>query len=235
MPGGRPSTIDAVVGYRDVDGERVEITIADRIVASLRAGLFLEPAIAGSGAGKETVYGWIREAGRLRKEYRGDFTTAQLTDHQRRCIEFSDAVDEADGLWEVDSNTLLERLGRGGIPQVTTTIKRGPAPRGEHGEQLFDEEGRELRGAILEETTKTAHTLPDAETLKWRLTRRHPDRYAQRLELSGPGGGPLELSQEERARSLLAQIRRTKSTRAERKAARAAKAKPPTTKKEPTE
>jgi hypothetical protein len=192
---GRPSPIDAVIGYRDTPEGQVEVTVSDRIVAALRAGNYLDPAAAAAGIPVDTVKGWLRLAGRLLIKHRGDTEAATLTAHERRCIAFSHAVEEAEATWEVDANTTHERLARGGLPQVTETIKRGPSP------------GNGEPGPVLEVQTRTTHTLPDARVIEWRLKHRFPERYSDRIEVSGPGGGPIELSQEERA-SALAELAR---------------------------
>lgn len=182
---GRPSPIDAIIGTRTVDGQEVPITVADRIVAALRAGNFLEHAIAASGQSKQTVYDWFKQAGLARIRTQGNPDAPGLTDHERRCMRFLDAVEEAEGIWAVDSNTTHERLGRGGIPQEVETLEYDDA------------------GAVTKRTVRKSVTLPDAKVIEWRLKHRFPHLYAERLELSGPGGGPIKLSQEERASALL--------------------------------
>lgn len=192
MPGGRPSEIDKIIGYRDIDGTPTPVTVADRIVASMQAGNYLETAAKGAGVNKVAVYEWMKVAARaeIRSAGRPD-DNATLTDHERRCIAFANAVREAESSWEVAAVTTLEALGRGGLPVEIRTIERGPSPR----------EG--VPGPILKETVHTTHLAPDARVIEWRLMRRFPDRYSERIELSGPGGGPMELSMEERAAGMV--------------------------------
>src|SRR5437660_1070835 len=98
MPTGRPSLIDAIVGC---DDEGSEFTVADRIVAGLRAGNYFEQATAAAGIHKETAYGWLRVAAQTRIRAKGrTLEDLQLCDHERRCVEFSDAVVRAAARWE---------------------------------------------------------------------------------------------------------------------------------------
>lgn len=184
-PPGRPSPIDAVVAYREDDG--TPITVADRIVASIRAGNYFEPAVLAAGVVKDTAYEWLKVAGRTRLRARGrplDELDPPVTPHERRCVEFSDAVDAAQGLWEVGANTTLEQLGRGGLKVVTVTEKHDAA------------------GKLLEKSTKTETLAPNAQVIEWRLTRRHPDRYGHRIDVDGTFDGKITFTVEERAANL---------------------------------
>lgn len=181
---GRPSDINKIIGHRDVNGTQVPVTVAEQIIAAIRAGNYIEGAAAAAGITKQTVYEWRHVAARTRIAGTPD---ADLTDHQRRCITFSDAVDEAEGIWEVNANRTLERIARGGIEQEVVTVKT------------------DHRGNVVERTTRTTSTLPDARVIEWRLKRRFRDRYAERVEVTGADGDPLgvELSMDERAASLV--------------------------------
>lgn len=189
MPGGRPSPIDAVVGHRQ-DG--TNITVADQIVNARLAGAYIEHAAANAGITKETVYEWLRVAGRLRIRAKGrPLAELDLTDHERRCLEFSDAVAEAEAQWLVNQQANLEALGRGGIPVVTVIEERGP--------DLADGSP----GPLLKRKTTTKHTLPDATVIMWRLERAFPEQFGRRIEVTTP---PSELSDAERAAELITGI-----------------------------
>lgn len=189
MPGGRPSPIDKVIGHRDVDGQQIEVTVFDRIVASVRVCAPLYEAADAAGVGRDTVAGWIKLAGKLELQHRGSLENVELTHHERRCIEFSQAVREARAQWVIDANTLHERIARGGIPQEVTTEERDEA------------------GKLLKRTVRRTTTSPDPRTLEWRFKYLRPDLYADRLELTGAGGGPIEMSQEDKASALTELVR----------------------------
>lgn len=190
MAGGRPSDIDRTIGERRVehaDGtfELVPVTVSERIIGALRAGNYPEQAAAAAGINKTSLYEWQRIGARATAAvHKGHKTQRQLTAHERRCILFSNAVAEAQATWEVAAVGRLEQLGRGGHEVVTITEKIDGS------------------GNLTERTTKTETLAPNAQVLEWRLTRMHPDRYSQRVEVTGAAGGPLELSVEERADSL---------------------------------
>lgn len=182
---GRPSPIDTIIGHHPDTGE--PITVADRIVNALQVGTYFEHATAGAGIRKETAYEWLRVAGRLRLRARGAPITnldPKPTGHELRCLAFSDAVDEAMGVLAIASMTLVERLARGGIPQVTVTEKVDAA------------------GVLIERTTRTEHTLPSERALLWRLERRFPALYGNRVEVTAHVDGVVVQSVEERADEL---------------------------------
>lgn len=180
---GAPSKIDAIVG---TDDKGAPITVADRITTyGLGIGLYLEPAIANAGVAKSTVYGWLSVAGKARIRTGGNDSDPSLTAHEQKCIAFSDAVERTAAAWESSKLTVLEQAERGGAELVTITEKT------------------DGDGNVIERTKRTEILGPDLPTIRWRLTRRFPDRYpAGRVELTGREGGPLELSVADRANAL---------------------------------
>lgn len=182
---GRPSVIDQILRYRN-DG--TPITVADQIVNALRAGSYFETACASAGIHKETAYGWLRTAARLRLRARGvpleKVKDPKPTAFELRCVRFSDAVAEAESSWEVGALATLEQLARGGTEVVIETKKTNP------------------EGVTLETTTRTETLGPNPQVIEWRLERRFPARYGRRVEVSGPDGGPMVLSTEDRAEAL---------------------------------
>lgn len=175
MPAGRPSKIDQIVRYRDRDGERVPVTAFDQVIGLLRVGNYIETAAASAGVHRETVHAWLRTGAQAvaRAATRGldlDDPALNLTDHEQRCIEFSDAVAEATSSWEVQAIGTLEQLGRGGYQTTRVTIKTERVPDASQPSGFRHEE--------VERTTVTETLPPSAQVLEWRLTRRYPQRYA---------------------------------------------------------
>lgn len=173
MPGGRPSKIDTVVLTRTTeDGTTVKVTAGERIIQCLRMGSYMETAAATAGVDKTTVYEWLKVgATATDKVHRQGIPASKLTAHERKCMEFSHAVDEAQALAEMDDLATLAELAAGGAEHVTTTTKR------------------DSNGNVVEHTTKVERLAPNAAVLTWRLERRHPERWGRRrIEVTGPDG-----------------------------------------------
>lgn len=179
---GRPTKATQTVAH--LDGQPIDAT--DRIIASLKAGDYLETAAAAAGIKKPTLYDWLRRganatAATARAEALGK-PAPKLSDLEKRCIQFSDAVAAATAEWHQRSLVTLEGLARGGHQSTTTTVKRN------------------AEGDVIETTTKTETLPPNAQVLMWRLTRRFPDKYAQRIDVGLTGD--LGADQDELAGSL---------------------------------
>lgn len=170
---GQPSKIDKVITYRDIDGERQPVTVFDRIVGGVRMGVYHEIAAAAAGVSSSTLRLWLRLGARAltRAALHNvdvDDPSLGLTNHELRCVAFSAAVAEAEAEWEVVANGTLDRLARGGLTTTKTTTRQA----------------RQDDGTYLEiERTVVVETLaPSAQVLEWRLTRRHPARYAVKAD-----------------------------------------------------
>jgi hypothetical protein len=196
MAGGRPPKLGTIVLVRDdpETGRPTRITAAQRIIEVLRIGEYVETAAAIAGVDKTTIYEWLRiGAAATDMVHRQGKRPAELTSHQRRCMEFSHAVDEAQALARTDDVAALAELGQGGRQIVTTTTKR------------------DAEGKVLEHVTRTETAQPNAAVLMWRLERRHPGGKEtpgwgrKPLEISGPDGEPIPV--EVRAQSITAALR----------------------------
>jgi hypothetical protein len=190
----RPTRIHDVVA-RTENGD--PITVGDRIIGALRAGNYVETAAAFAGVHKDTIYHWLREGARAIARTEGALAKGEdppeLTENERAWVEFSDAVAQAQAAAEVDDVARLASLARGGLTVETITEKRAVNDQGEE--------------VVTERTIRTEETLPDAATLRWRLERRHPDRWGrQHVEVSGIDGAPIELSIAEKRDALAARL-----------------------------
>ncbi len=181
---GRPTRINEVIGHRDTEQGRTPITVADRIIEALNAGNYVEAAAAMAGVHKSSVYEWLSVGANATSALlAGAKTRRELTAHEKRCIDFSDAVEEAQHLADATDMTRLAALASGG-QQVTETTEVA----------AVDAQGV-VR--VTERKTTTRTTLPDRAALTWRLERRNPEKYGRRtVELSGPDGGPIPVSVE---------------------------------------
>lgn len=178
MPGGRPSKINTVVLTRTTDdGTTIEVTAGERIVQALRMGNYVETAAALAGVDKATVYEWLKVGAQATdKHQRQGIALAKLTTHERRCMEFSHAVAEAQALSEADDVATTAELAQGGRQHTTTTTKR------------------DAEGKVLEHTTRVETLQPNPAVLTWRLERRFPERWGRRrIEVSGPDGEAIPI------------------------------------------
>lgn len=192
MPGGRPSKIDDVIRQRRTPaGDTVDVTVADAIVEALAIGDYFEMACAAAGISRGTAYGWMRTGADLERRQHRARTAGQTpprgTRHERRCVEFSRAVEEATARWHQGMLGTLEQMARGGRTITTTSTK-----------VAVDAQGVEH---VVERTTRVEALAPSVQAIEWRLARRFPHLYGQRVEVTGAGGGPIEVEVDERDRA----------------------------------
>lgn len=179
-PGGRPSKLDQkLVVTRN--GQRTEITVADRIIEYLRGGAYVERACAAVDVRKGTFYGWLQIAGQARSLLVLD-DNAKLTDHQRRCLEFSDAVDRAEAEYEIAGLLALEQLAQG-VTRETVTERWEIDSRGEE--------------RLIERKVVRSTGEPSVAAITWKLTRRFPERYQTNFDpgAAAASGAEIDLGQ----------------------------------------
>lgn len=164
--------LDTVVQVRE-DGH--EVTAGERIVGLLRAGMYLEAAAASAGINRHTVHGWLRTGARgaarlhaLEAVARADgkpMPDVELSPFDFRCVEFTIAVAEAEAAWEAQEVNTLNQLARGGLVITKTTEKQAP------------------NGDVTERTVVTEVLAPNPSVIMWRLARRFPDRYGNKVSV----------------------------------------------------
>lgn len=191
---GRPSVIDApLVIARDAEGNPTRsTTVSEKILSAMRAGAGITQAAASANVTTRTVYSWMATGARIEQAA----ALAQVenlppptpTPHEARCVDFLHAVNIAEADWEILQLTTLEQLGRGGIEQLTTTVKV---------ERQTDDKGNPVEVEV-ERSERRSMTLPDARVIMWRLERRFPDRYRPQVQVEHVGdagaGRAAELS-----------------------------------------
>jgi hypothetical protein len=135
--------------------------VADRIVAAVRAGNYLETAANYAGVHPSTVFRWIKEG--------------EAPGAPRAKREFCDAVSRARAESEVRVVGQIQRVIMGGqvLKEVTRTLPNGAVE------------------------TERQFAPPDGKVALEFAARAYPDRWARRaaLEVSGPGGGPVQIEQ----------------------------------------
>lgn len=177
---GRPTKIDAEL-RRGPDGEK--ITVADEIVERIRSGASNLDAAQSVGISKSTLQDWLREGARASaRRLAGE----KLTAKERRLADFSDREAQALAEWKVEQEIQLGILSTGR-------------------ERLIVTEKRDSAGNLIEKSERREGIEPNAQVIEWRLERRFPEQYGrQRLEITGPEGGPIPLSIREQASEALA-------------------------------
>lgn len=179
---GRPSLL--------TDEARIE-----RFLDLLRAGNHATTAGAATSIGQSTLYGWLELAQEATAELHEAYALADaegrprphpatvLSHHAVRCVEFSERFARARAEGEVAVVTTIHRVIHGGH-----LISRKPALTGE-GMPIYDETG----ALVYEEV----FAQPDGKLGLEVLSRSAPDRWGrmgpQQIELSGPGGGPVQV------------------------------------------
>lgn len=175
---GRPTKINEVIATRPIldpetrepTGDVEEITVADQIIADVRAGMYAERAARRAGIATSTFYDWEKIGRETRRRLDlGETTLSSLRVKERRCLEFSEALEVAEAEWETRKIADLERLARGGVVQEEVVVK-------------VDADGNEL-----ERRTKRTASLPDKDVIRWQLRHRLPAVYTDRVQVEGTG------------------------------------------------
>lgn len=185
MPGGRPSKIDQPVRQRP-DGTTV--TAGQEFIDRIRLGLPHDQAAASANLDRRTILNWrIKGSSALAKQLTGK----RLTAAEQRYAEFVRNLERAEADAETSRLGVIERAASGGIT-ITET----------HETHALDAQGVLV---LRERRTVTKQLAPQWTAAAWWLERRLPQRYARRVELSGPEGGAIPI--EDRARDLASALR----------------------------
>lgn len=159
MPGGRPTLITHPLQVRDpITGEARDTTVGERIVELIEQGAYAERAARACGVAKSTFYSWMDQGGQIRLLL-GQNPQAKLRVAQARLLEFLDAVEAAEFLYEMTGLQALEAIALGRVTVETVTEK-------------YD-----ATGTLTERIVKSTQQLPNPQVIQWKLTRRFPERY----------------------------------------------------------
>lgn len=171
-----------IVGYDDIiteDGvEHRPVRVIDRVETTLRMNGFMHDAAARAGISPDKLRIWRGKGNRANSAIlEGRKRYSELDTLTKRCIELARRMDLA----EAESRSVLldtaNRLAVGGLERKRLVQKR------------------DMRtGDVVEVTEETTTMLPDPRMITWLLTHRYPQDFpAQRVEISGPAGGPVEV------------------------------------------
>jgi hypothetical protein len=189
------------------DGSRTAVTIADRIVETVGAGLFLHDAAAAIGFPVDTLRAWRKIGARVARQLlNGEKRLNDLSAHERQCGDLSIRWDRAEmGARQALLNVGM-KLAKGGLTRTEVSVKtiRPAANEPGDGERL------------VETVTRDIEVLPSVQMLSWLLERRWPEDFGRRrLEVTGADGGPVLLgdaaSAADKLRSAIEDIRESKA------------------------
>jgi hypothetical protein len=179
--GAVPKNLDDVIGYRQAtDGSQVPVTYMDRIVEAISLGGFLHDAAARVGVTVETLRDWRRQGNKaLADVLAGRKRRSHFTKRERQYAELAQRMETAEAEARLRLLGIGQQLAQGGAELVETIEKVVEPDRGPR--------------RVVERTTRTSHSLPDARMVTWLLSHRWPADFAGRVELTGPAGGPVQV------------------------------------------
>ena len=147
--------------------------VQQKICTAIQGGNYIETAAAFAGINKSTLYLWLKRGGdelaRVEKNGRLRIRVGEAI-----FVEFSNAVEEALAQSELHDVLIIQRAAAGYEVLVT--------------KEAMDKDGD------VHVLATNSHEF-DWRASAWRLERKFPDRWGrrERTELSGPGGGPIQM------------------------------------------
>lgn len=154
--------------------------VFNAIIASLRAGNYIETAAAYAGISKNTLFEWLKRGRREKRRLAKDKRLRPRSSEGQFVI-FVDGVSRALAESEVRDTTMIAKAAAGG--QAFTEIK-----------EIKDANGNVVSTQI---TTKTL--APQWQAAAWRLERRYPKKWGRRVAIRKDEGNG-EMSPEEYAK-----------------------------------
>lgn len=174
------------------DGDGHPIRVIDRAMEAYRLGLGDVDVAARCGVHKETVRTWMKDGTTIAT----DLTTGRrhirdLSKQERKVLDFVQQSLQAEAEGKMLYLALAEQLARGGQVVKSTRVK-------------VHADGH------TETTTTTEQTMPDGAMIRWVLAHRWRDEFGDRVsaEITGPGGGPIQVEQVPPIDQLLADLDR---------------------------
>lgn len=160
QPPGRPSRIDQPITLADGSSTTIGARIVDLIGTT---GAYAERAARSAGVPKATFYGWLERAA-LAREKLAQHPSLKLPAHDVSCMQFADAVEDAEARYEMTSLTALERLGQG-VVRLETVVEK------------YEVDPTTGEGKLVERTVKSTGLAPNPNVIMWKLVRKFPERY----------------------------------------------------------
>lgn len=186
---GRPTKLDRVLDRRLApDGKStITVTVADRIIELIRIGAYIETAAVAAGIDRRTLQRWLHDGAEASTALSTGSTRLSLSRYQRLAADFCRAVATARAEHDAAADARIETHARGGFERRIVTTKR------------------DHQGNILEVSERVEYLPPNPQVEMWRYERKN-GRAVDRVEVSGPDGGPVEISLEEERALVLAEL-----------------------------
>ena len=164
--------------------------VIDRIEETLRSNGPQHDAASRAGITPETLRWWREKGTRAQADLlAGRRRHADLDRHTKRCVELVARIEAAEAEARMLLLGNLASLAQGGIQTVRTVERVSPD------------------GEVIEATVETRELPPDPRAATWLLTHRYQDDFAPRVEITGAGGGPVEVSIRDQLLGAIAAVR----------------------------
>lgn len=171
------------------------------ILAAVANHQRIEVAYELAGVKKSTFYGWLQMAAEARMYLeRPGARRGDLTRHQRRCLDFSDTLTHA--MASAEGYAVRDVVVAGSRP----IVERRQVVRKRERCVGLNSNGNPIMVTETTEDDVTVTRPPDWRARAFWLQTRVP-AWRQRHELTGPGGGPLEVEFTARLATLADTIR----------------------------
>lgn len=157
---------------------RLHQGLIDAVVERVRAGEHQDAAAAAVGIPTSTYHSWKSKGNEARLAAESG---VPVPENRRIFVDFLEAVEQARG--EAESR-MIQSLQRAAIGGEVVQVR-----------EWVDDNGLEHREATF--------TRPNVAAMTWWLERAFPQRYARRVEVSGPEGGAIPVEVEVSARDIL--------------------------------
>jgi hypothetical protein len=147
----------------------------ETVLEAIRHGATIEASCTAAGISRRAFYTWL-ERGREAQEIEDE--TGDVPDKERPFLHFMHSVTRAHAQGQAANVALLWKIAEGGYVTKTRTRRM-----------------RDPGSGDLVEETETDLAPPELRAVTWYLERRHRETFgkAVELEVSGPGGGPVEM------------------------------------------
>lgn len=169
---GRPSDMTKVVAT-ERSGHKT--TVVERVVQVVRAGGPITYAAKAAGMSPYAIYEWVKTGAKCHNRHAQGTKRSEFTAHERRCMDFANALQQAEGEMVAEAVARLAQGAAGGR-QVTTVTERVDSA-----------------GDLVDRSTRIETLAPDPKIDMWRLRTRAPAEFTTRVEISGPEGEPVPI------------------------------------------
>ena len=174
-------------------GKLTKVGVSDKIkenlVKALRGGNYTEVACTYAGISKPSFYAWFARGEKEFLRLEKSNGKRAVKESEAPYLDFFNAISAALIQAEVRAVSLIQQAAAGGeeVKHKTTTTR---TPLKENGRLVFNDDGSPAyTERVVEESTLTP---PSWQAAGWYLERKFPDKWGrQRLELTGPDGGPV--------------------------------------------